>query len=118
MRFLEDLLSITATRLKLAEADYDGTCNSYTAGKYVSACRAFADVATAVATHKHPLAASAASLAKISATVLADARVPTTGLKEIADRRAAYAATCLKAAEKAKWVAHAAKAQVRQLENG
>ena len=115
MRFLEDLLSITAARLKLVEADYDGSYG-YTSGKYMSASRAFADVATTVAAHKHSLAASAAQLAKISADNFANAYVPTAGLKEIADRRARDANTYLKAAEKAERVAYAAKAQAKQLE--
>ena len=116
MRFLEDLLSITAARFKLVEADYDGSYG-YTSGKYVAASQAYADVAVAVATHKHSLAASAASLAKISADNFANAYVPTAGLKEIADRRARDADNYLKAAEKAERVAHAAKARVKQLED-
>ena len=116
MRFLEDLLSITAIRVKLATGAQTDS-DPYTDGVLDATARAYADVAMAVAIRKHSLAASAASLAKISADNFANAYVPTAGLKEIADRRARGADTYLKAAEEAERVAHAAKARVTQLED-
>jgi hypothetical protein len=58
MKALEDLLSISATRFKVAADDFrDDDLNTW--GVRAATARAYADVATAIAIHKHAIADAA-----------------------------------------------------------
>jgi hypothetical protein len=119
MKVLQDLLDVTAVRVKKAEESYSLSDNevaeNYTLGRLAAAARAYADVATAVATHKHTLAEYAADTARSamnSATVM-----PSPLTVELAADHVKTADELMREAEDAELVALAAKDRAKQLED-
>ena len=116
MKVLEDLLVITATRIRLAGEAHDrgGTNQTIarTFGARVAAARAYADVATAMATYKHNIARYATHTAKASQGPFWS----TPEMKELGAEHAVEANRCLREAEAAERVALTAKEQASQLE--
>lgn len=115
MKVLEDLLVIAATRVRLAKEAHDQCrlrTRARTFGARAAAARAYADVATAVATYKHNIAMYATQTAKASQGPFWS----TPEMKELGAEHAIEANRCLREAEQAELVAHAAKEQASQLE--
>lgn len=112
MKVLADLLAIAAKRFREAsgaQTDSDPT----TDGVLAATARAYADVATAVAKHKHTLAeyaADTASFALNSSTFL-----PSAVGVELAIDHAKTATELMQEAEQAELVACAAKDRAKQL---
>ena len=95
---LENLLSISATRFKVASGDFKGYDLNTRAVRAATA-RAYADVAMAIAVHKHALASHAADTARHNSH----------------PHHAKAAATLLRKAETAEMVAHNAADRARRL---
>jgi hypothetical protein len=113
MKVLQDLLALAAKRVEIARTGYDVQGNEFAAGILAAAARAYADVATAVATHKHTLAEYAADTATFA--INSSTFLPTAVGVELAVDYTKTADDLLREAEAAELVALAAKDRAKQL---
>jgi fructose/tagatose bisphosphate aldolase len=113
MKVLQDLLALASKRVEIAHTGYDVQGNEFAAGILAAAARAHADVATAVATHKHTLAEYAADTATFA--INSSTFLPTEVGVELMMDHAKTATELMQEAEVAELAAWASKDRATKL---